>query len=128
MGRGSRMTRWGRGGRLYVALAILSVLVGTLLLSCGIRMGSSSKSTASRGEIEAEDPSLFYSPWNWYGDGSAVQTTHLGAWLKFGWTGRSLRLRVDVSMADRAGMAPESYPVIGYSIDGGPYRILRLAR
>jgi lysophospholipase L1-like esterase len=110
-------------------LAILSVvLVGTLLLFSGIRMASSSKPNTSRGEIGAEDPSLFYSPWNWYGDGSAVQTTHLGAWLKFGWTGRNLRLGVDVSMADRAGIAPGAYPVIGYSIDGGPYRILRLAR
>lgn len=112
------------GWRKYPLVALGFALGGLI----AIGLFSSSQPPARRGEIRADDPSLFYSPWNWYGDGSAFQTTHFGAWLKFGWTGRNLRLKVDVSMADRAGIASEAYPVIGYSIDGGPMRVLPLRR
>ncbi|SIO58370.1 Lysophospholipase L1 [Singulisphaera sp. GP187] len=117
-------SRWGWTTRLYVMLAALAVLGGMV----AIGLFSSRRPAARSGEIRADDPSLFYSPWNWYGDGSSFQTTHFGAWLKFGWTGRNLRLKVDVSMADHAGIGADAYPVIGYSIDGGPFRVLRLER
>jgi len=118
---------WGRG--LVGVLAILVGLGGVVAWYGGLETFSGSPVVdASRGEVAATDPSLFYSPWNWGSDDSVLQTTHLGAWLKFGWTGRSLRLRVDVSRGDRAGLPPESYPVVGYSIDGGPFQVLRLVR
>ncbi|WP_406694984.1 SGNH/GDSL hydrolase family protein [Singulisphaera sp. Ch08] len=115
---------WGGKPRLLAMLAILVVL-GYLTATW---LDFSRRPSARSGEVRAADPSLFYSPWNWYDDGSALQTTHLGAWLKFGWTGRNLSLKVDVTMADRAGIAPEAYPVIGYSIDGGPMHALQLVR
>lgn len=109
-----------------MVLACLGLVLGGLI-AAGLLF--SSRTVPRSGEIRPDDPALFYSPWNWYGDGArAAQTTHLGAWLKFGWTGSNLSLKVDVSMADRAGIAPEAYPMIGYAIDGGPIRVLRLER
>lgn len=116
----SRRVSLRRAGVLVLGLTTALAFLGGLGL-IGWEAGS-----AIPGEVAADDPNLFYSPWTWLCDGAGCQTTHDGASLRFGWTGRNLALGVDVSMHDRARSSLVDYPVLGCSIDGGPVRVVRL--
>jgi lysophospholipase L1-like esterase len=113
----------GAAAAVGLAVALVVALGGRQRWSWPAERGRDS----GHEEIGADDPRLFYSPWVWYADGEACRTTHLGAALRFGWTGRTLRLKVDVSMWDRAGVPRAQYPVLNCAIDGGPVRPVRLA-
>lgn len=122
--------RWlGRVG--WSVLAATALALG-LAAALALRAGRPSaverrREAAANREVGADDPGLFFSPWVWYDDGASRTTTHLGAALKFGWTGRTLRLKVDVSMWDRAEVPRGDYPLLNCAIDGGPPRTVRLA-
>lgn len=58
------------------------------------------------------DANLFWSPYNWVVTGSEAHTSTLGAYVKFGFSGASLKLNVNT-----AGASGGQY----YSVDNGPF-------
>jgi hypothetical protein len=71
--------------------------------------------------IPAIDPNIAYSPYNWLKSGSAyAQSPNPGAYLKLGFTGTSVAAKLDVSPLSDAKVPPAQYPVVRYSVDGGP--------
>ncbi len=77
--------------------------------------------TACAARVTVDDPGIQYSPYNWFRSGSQfAQTPNPGAYLKLGFTGTSLSVDFDVSPFTKANVLSAQYPVIRYSIDGGP--------
>lgn len=77
--------------------------------------------------VSVADPNITYSPYNWYRSGSEyAQTPNPGAYLKMGFTGTSLSVGIDVSSFTSANIPAAQYPVVRYSVDGGPATTLQL--
>ncbi len=108
-------------GPFLRALALLSlplVLVRPL----------AAREPAKAAEIPISDPDIAYSPYNWYRSGSAfAQSPNPGAYLKMGFTGTRIAVGIDVSSLTKAAVPPAHYPVVRYSVDGGPPTTVRLA-
>lgn len=86
-----------------------------------------SAAVANAATVPSDDANIVYSPYNWYHSGSAyAQTPNPGAYLKFGFTGTSLSVNLDVSPFTTANIPATQYPVIRYSVDGGPPTTLQL--
>lgn len=67
------------------------------------------------------DTHLYFSPYNWYVNGSTyAQTTCSGAYVKFGFTGSSLTLQIDTSPLGGGSIGTGNFPIIRYTIDGVP--------
>jgi hypothetical protein len=78
--------------------------------------------------IPVSDPNIAYSPYNWFRSGDDfAQTPNPGAYLKFAFTGSSLTLNLDTSPLTSAKVPDAQYPVIRYSIDGGPATTVHLS-
>ncbi len=72
------------------------------------------------------DPNIAFSPYNWYRSGTAfAQTPNPGAYLKLGFSGSSIGVNLDVSALQ--GVPASHYPVIRYSVDGGPAVTVQLS-
>src|SRR4051795_10577456 len=84
----------GRPGRAWPA-GVAAVLVAVMAALGWLGGRHAGEPPARPRSIRADDPRLFESPWVWQHDGSARQTTHFGASIRFGWTGRNLGLNVD---------------------------------
>lgn len=70
---------------------------------------------------------LFYSPYNWYRNGSSyAETVNPGAYVKFAFTGTSLTINVDVTPLSGASAPAISYPALYVSIDGGQWSTVNL--
>jgi lysophospholipase L1-like esterase len=77
--------------------------------------------------IYANDSNWFYSPYNWYVDGSSYAITNTcGAYFKIGFTGTSAALNVNVAALMSAGATSGEYPYIRWSIDEAPYQETQL--
>ena len=67
------------------------------------------------------DPNVAFSPYNWYKSGSAyAQSPNPGAYLKVGFMGTRIAIHFDVSPLTGAGVPAPRYPLVRYSVDGGP--------
>ena len=78
-------------------------------------------------DIRVNDPAIAYSPFNWYSEGSSyAQTPNPGAYLKLGFTGTNLTIKVDTSTFTDAKVPDDQYPLVRYSIDGGPGTLVQL--
>jgi hypothetical protein len=74
--------------------------------------------------IPVSDRNWFFSPSNWYVNGSAfAETQNTGAYFKIGFTGTSVALQVDVSSV--YGPAAE-WPLIRCQVDGNLAQDIRL--
>lgn len=77
--------------------------------------------------IPVNDANVFYSPGNWYVNGSTyAQSNNPGAYIKTGFTGTSCALAVDVSTLVAGSVSAGSYPTFGWSIDDGPVTTVQL--
>lgn len=77
--------------------------------------------------VSVNDSNIAYSPYNWFRSGSEfAQTPNPGAYLKFSFTGSNLSLNLDMSPLTGAKVPDAQYPVIRYSIDGGPATMVQL--
>lgn len=84
-------------------------------------------SVSNATDIKVSDPNIVYSPYNWLVSGPEfAQTPNPGAYLKMGFTGTSLGVNLDVSPLTNAKVPAEQYPVIRYSVDGGPATTMQL--
>jgi hypothetical protein len=71
--------------------------------------------------VAVSDPNIVFSPYNWYRDGSSyAQSPNPGAYVKLGFTGSSIAVNLDLSPLSSAHVPAAQYPVIRYSVDGGP--------
>jgi lysophospholipase L1-like esterase len=90
--------------------------------------GDSTQSAASNTVTPAAVPvgvnlaysnaSVFYSPYNWDDRGTYKSTNNPGAYLKFGFTGTAVAIKVDTSALANAGVPAGSYPIVRTIIDG----------
>ncbi len=73
--------------------------------------------------IAVSDPSLFWSPYNWFvSSGAYAQTNNPGAYLKTLFSGTSCTLLLDLTPNTPESVA--NYPSIAWSIDGGEWQEL----
>ncbi len=78
--------------------------------------------------IPVSDPNIVFSPFNWFQSGSGfAQTSNPGAYLKVGFTGTSIAVRVDESALTSANVPATQYPVVRFSVDGRPGKMLQLS-
>jgi len=111
---GSRITSTGTVG--IHAYDIQTISTGVVLNSLTAD-GASVETT-----IAIDDAALFFSPYNWRYSGSTyAQSANPGAYLKFRFTGTSLKITVDGTPLSGASIAAGNWPKIAYSIDGGAY-------
>ena len=79
-------------------------------------------------DIPISDPQVVFSPYNWYRSGSAyAQSANPGAYLKVGFTGSKIGLDLDVSPLTMANVPASQYPVVRFSVDGGPASTVQLS-
>jgi hypothetical protein len=79
------------------------------------------------GTVPVTDPNVAYSPYNWYKSGSAyAQSPNPGAYLKLGFTGTKIAVNFDVSPLTGARVPAPQYPLVRYSVDGGPPKSVQL--
>lgn len=91
--------------------------------------GATATFTVSTGPytIPVNDSNVFYSPGNWYVNGSTyAQSNNPGAYIKTGFTGTSCALAVDVSTLVAGSVSAGSYPTFEWSIDDGPVTAVQL--
>ncbi len=94
-------------------------MTSLFLASCSVASAST--------EVTVSDPNVFYSPYNWHRSGSEyAQTPNPGAYMKVGFTGTSLTMKIDVSSFTKANVPAGHYPMVRYSIDNGPATDLQL--
>ncbi|MEI7986503.1 MAG: hypothetical protein WCI55_12825 [Armatimonadota bacterium] len=75
-------------------------------------------------QLPVSDPGIQLSPYNWVREASYIQTPNPGAYLRLGFTGTSIQVKLDnVSLA---GVPPNQYPLVRYSIDNGPGTTVQL--
>ena len=83
---------------------------------------------AAAREVPITDPHIAYSPYNWYKSGSDfAQSPNPGAYLKMGFTGSRITINFDVSPLAKAGVPAAQYPLVRYSVDGGPAVTMQLS-
>ncbi len=73
------------------------------------------------------DPSVVYSPYNWYRTTEYAQSPNPGAYLKLSFTGTEIAVNVDVAPLVSAKVPEVQYPVVRFSVDGGPAITLQLS-
>lgn len=76
--------------------------------------------------VPTTDPAVFYSPYNWHRSGAYAQSPNPGAYLKVGFTGSQIAVGLDVSPLLEAKVVAAQYPVVRYSVDGGPATTVQL--
>ena len=77
--------------------------------------------------IPVSDTNWFFSPFNWYLNGSAfAQSQSPGAYFALRFAGTRAALAVDVASLSGAGVNPSGWPVIRWQIDSGPPQDHRL--
>jgi len=80
------------------------------------------------GDVPITDPNIVFSPYNWYVSGSDfAQSANPGAYFKVGFSGSSIAIKIDVSPLTAANVPASHYPVVRYSVDGGPPKTLQLS-
>ena len=79
---------------------------------------------AQNNQVSVSDPNIQLSPYNWVREASYIQTPNPGAYLRLGFTGTSIQVKLDnVSLA---GVPANQYPLVRYSIDNGPGTTVQL--
>lgn len=68
--------------------------------------------------VANNDANLVWSPYNWDDRGSYKETATTGAYVKFGFSGTSVKVKVDLSALGAASVASGNYPVVRTIIDG----------
>jgi hypothetical protein len=95
------------GGCLFIVSAIVAISSAT--------------------DVLVSDRNITYSPYNWHREGSSyAQTPNPGAYLKLGFTGTSLKIKLDASTFRDANIPADQYPLVRYSVDGGPGTTVQL--
>jgi hypothetical protein len=69
-------------------------------------------------QLAYNDANVRWSPFNWDDRTSYKSTNNPGAYLKLGFTGTSVAVKVDVSAMSGASLAAGSYPIVRTVIDG----------
>ena len=78
-------------------------------------------------EVSITDPNILYSPYNWFkSESKYAQTPNPGAYLKLTFSGTKLAVNVDVSPFTQANVPASQYPLIRFSVDGGPAKTVQL--
>ena len=72
-------------------------------------------------QIAYNNANIFYSPSNWDDRGTYKSSANPGAYLKFGFTGTSAAINVDVSAMVSASLPAASYPIVRTVVDGITY-------
>jgi hypothetical protein len=68
------------------------------------------------------------SPYNWFEGEGFVRANNFGAYIRrLPFTGTGIGITVDVSAEVAAGLPPEGYPIVAWSIDGAAYQTAQLA-
>ncbi len=81
----------------------------------------------AQADVTVSDPNIVYSPYNWLTSGSEyAQSPNPGAYVKVGFTGTSIGVRLDVSPLTLAKVPAGHYPVVRYTVDGGPGMAVQL--
>ncbi len=76
----------------------------------------------------ATDSRVLFSPYNWFQSSSGfAQTANPGAYLKVGFTGTSISVKVDVSPLTSAKVPSEHFPIVRFSVDGKPGKSVQLS-
>lgn len=75
-------------------------------------------------DVPTSDPSLQLSPYNWVRESGFVQTPNPGAYIRLGFTGTSVQVKLDNSTF--AGVPANQFPLIRYSVDNGPGTTIQL--
>lgn len=75
-------------------------------------------------DVPASDPSLTLSPYNWVREAGYVQSPNPGAYLRLGFTGTSIQVKLDYSTF--VGIPANQYPLVRYSVDNGPGTTVQL--
>jgi len=96
--------------------------------------------TNTTSSIAVNADTIYYSPYNWYSNGSGSLKTNNtrsdatyaisntpGAYIKTQFTGTSFGMEVDVSDLVTASVTANEYPAIEYSVDGGSWTRTQLA-
>ncbi|MDR3688232.1 MAG: hypothetical protein P4L46_02550 [Fimbriimonas sp.] len=91
-------------------------MVSLLLSSVAIALAQGSVS----------DAGIRFSPYNWFQSTEYAQTANPGAYLKVGFTGTEIAVKVDVTPLSAAKVSAGHYPVVRFSIDGGPAKTVQL--
>jgi len=76
--------------------------------------------------VPTTDPAISFSPYNWYRSAVYAQSPNPGAYLKLGFTGSQIGIDLDVSPLVEANVPAAQYPVVRYSVDGGPPTTVQL--
>jgi hypothetical protein len=101
----------------------LRLLQGVSTLLC-LALGAS---RAALADAPISSPDIVFSPYNWYREGSEyAQTANPGAYLKVGFTGTKIGVEMDVSPLILATVPASHYPIVRYSVDGGPPKTVQL--
>src|SRR5690349_20981375 len=74
----------------------------------------------------SSDPNVVYSPYNWYQSDAFAQSANRGSYFKLGFTGSQLSVEVDVNPLVSANVPADQYPVVRFSVDGGPATTMQL--
>jgi len=75
-------------------------------------------------QVAVSDANVVYSPYNWYKSATYAQSPNPGAYLKVGFTGSQIGVNLDESPL--AKVPANQWPVVRYSIDGGPPTTVQL--
>lgn len=78
-------------------------------------------------DVRVSDPNIVFSPYNWYKSSDYAQTANPGAYFKVGFTGTRLAVKLDLSPLTAVNVPASHYPVVRYSVDGGPAKTLQLS-
>lgn len=77
--------------------------------------------------IAVSDANIFWSPYGWRANGTTwMQTANTGTYVKFGFSGTSLSVNVDVSTLTGISQPSNEYPKIRYSVDNGAWTTYQL--
>lgn len=75
----------------------------------------------ARADVPGNSRAVAFSPFNWFlSPAGYAQTPNPGAYLKLGFTGSKVAVNIDVSPLTQAKVAASQYPIVRFSIDGGP--------
>ena len=85
-------------------------------------------SRVASADVPISDSHIVFSPYNWARSGSTyAQSANPGAYFKVGFTGTGIAVHIDTSPLDDAKIPGFQYPVVRYSVDGGPAVTRQLA-
>ncbi len=78
-------------------------------------------------DLSPTDRHIRFSPYNWYLNGNEfAQTSNPGAYMKVGFSGTRVSVKVDLGPLIEAKVPASQYPKIRFSVDGGPGTTLQL--